>query len=118
MRLPQPGFVVVKFNPAFPELIKIARAPWRRKARRGRRSKRAGARRGFRAAHKEWVKDAVAVERRLRQHFAKRRVMGRPGYYRVPVAEAVRALKATGGRARNGADHLRFQPTGLSRMRR
>lgn len=111
MRRPiQPGFVVVLVHPAFQGLVKIARQPWRGKSRPARRQKRKDARRGFAVAHREWVKDAAAVERRLRQHFAKRRVPGRPGCFRVAVDEAVRALKATGGRARNARNFLRFQP--------
>jgi hypothetical protein len=115
MRLPQPGFVCVLFNPAFPDLVRILRAHLRKKARTGRSSRAGSVRRGFTLAHEEWVGDAAAVERRLHQHFAKRRVARRPGFFRVPVAEAVRALKATGGRVRKAKNHLRFQPSLRSR---
>ncbi len=100
MRVPQPGFVFVLLNVTDPGLVKIGRAAGRSTV-----------------AHEEWVGDPAAVERRLRRHFAKRHVARRPGFFRVPVAEAVRALKATGGRVRKGRNYLRFQPAGLKRER-
>lgn len=97
------GFVYILLNPSFHDQVKIGRTTDATENRALHLSRTSGLPTPFIVIYDEIVSDSEIVEHRLHQRFAGYRVSPNREFFRIPVKEAVKAL-------REEARHFQISP--------